>query len=202
MSYRRSLPLERWLGPRREVIDTLATGHAAVGGLKGPGRPLDVSKPLAHAYVIVALAQFQGFIRDLHDLAVEEVVSGSGATAAYVPLLIEGVRAGRAIDRANPTHRNIKDDFARLGLSPLDISAYNRRWESPGDAREMHRLIALRNAVGHGHETVLQQLLAGGQVRDTVGWVRDRLPVLNRYARALDRLLWDHVEGIFGKEPW
>lgn len=197
-----SEPLKRWRGPRREVIDILAAGHAKVGELTGPGRPLDVSKPLAHAYVIVAVSQFQGFIRDLHDLAVERLVAASGTAVAYVPLLTDAIVSGRTLDRGNPTHRNVKSDFARIGLSPFDMAAHNSRWATPGDAPEFDRFIALRNVLGHSNETELRTLLASGDVQDTVSWARGRLPVLNRYARALDHMVWDHLKSTTGKGPW
>lgn len=202
MAYAQSEPLKRWLGGRRVVIDVLATGHAKVGELTGPGRPLDVSKPLAHAYVIVTVSQFQGFTRDLHDLAVERLVSASGTSGTYAPLLTEAIVSGRNIDRGNPTHRNIRADFARIGLSPLNLTAYNQRWSTPGDVPEFDRLIALRNAVGHSNETEMRSLFASGEVQDTVSWARRRLPVLNRYARALDHVVWDHMKATTGEEPW
>lgn len=202
MPYTQSEPLKRWLGPRREVIDVLATGHAKVGELTGPGRPLDVSKPLAHAYVVVAVGQFQGFVRDLHDLAVERLVSASGASPSYVPLLTDAIVSGRSIDRGNPTHRNIKSDFGRIGLSPFAMATRNGRWATPGDVPEFDSIIALRNALGHSNETELRTLLAGGSVQDTISWARARLPVLNRYARALDRMVWDHLKATTGKGPW
>lgn len=202
MAYRQSEPLKRWLGPRREVIDVLATGHAAVGELSGPGRPLDLSKPLAHAYVIVVLSQFQGFVRDLHDLTVERLVSASGAAARYAPLLTDAIVSGRAIDRGNATLKNVKDDFARIGLSPFNMSTHNFRWATPGDVPEFDHLIALRNALGHSNETNLRRLLTRPDVRDTVTWARDRLPVLNRFSRALDHMVWHHLSATTGRRPW
>lgn len=203
VSYRRSEPLNRWLGPRAEAIGTLASGHAKVGEVSGRGRPLDTSKPIAHAYVIVMLSQFQGFVRDLHDLAVEHLVTASGASPAFVPILSEGLTIGRGIDRGNATNSTVKSDFGRLGLSPFDMSAYNARWANPGtDSRTFDLLLQLRNALGHGNEANLNLLLAAGTVKDTVTWARDRLPVLNRYARALDHMVWDHLVTTTGTEPW
>lgn len=202
MPYSRSEPLKRWLVPRRETIDALAKGHAAVGALTGPGRPLDASKPLAHAYVIVVVGQFQGFIRDLHDLAVERLVSASGATTVYAPLLTDAIARGRAIDRGNATLRNVKDDFGRIGIRPFNLASYNLRWTSPGDAEEFDRLLALRNVLGHSNERGLAHLLADGQVLDTVSWARSRIPVLNRFGKALDRMVWDHLKASTGKGPW
>lgn len=169
--------------------------------MAGPGRPKDASKPLAHAYVIGMLSEFQGFVRDLHDLAVERVVSASGAASSFAPILIDGMTAGRGIDRGNATTPTVKADFARIGLSPLNLSVHNSRWSS-GDATEFDLLVRLRNALGHANEAELRALLASGSVKDTVSWARARLPLLNRYVTALDKLVWDHLVKATGKEPW
>lgn len=147
------------------------------------------------------LSEFQGFVRDLHDLAVERLVAASNASGAYVPVLVDGMTSGRGVDRGNATHSTVKNDFGRLGLSPFDIGLHNARW-SNGDSAEFSHLIRLRNVLGHGNESELRRLLTGGEVKDTVSWARGRLPVLNRYARALDHLVWDHLKRVTGRNPW
>ena len=205
MPYRRSAPLNRWRDDRAKTIATIAAGHASVGGVTSRlGRPLDVSKPLAHGYIIVMLREFQGFVRDLHDLAAERLVAASGAGPNYEPLLIEGLTKDRAIDRGNATEKSIKQDYARLGVGPLDVSLYNTRWTKPGgtDAGTFHALIEIRNALGHGNETQLDRLIRSGRARDSVSWARSRLPVLNRYASALDHIVWDYLAKTTGRDPW
>ena len=202
MPYVTSEPVRRWLGPRREAIDNVAAGHAKVGDLTGPGRPLDASKPLAHAYALVIVSQFQGFIRDMHDLAVERLLSASGATANFLPILTEGIVNARSIDRGNPTHRNVTSDFASIGLSPFNMAVRNARWATPGDAEQFNRLMGLRNALAHGNDDDLRSLLLRGGVQDTVSWARGQLPVLNRYARVSDHMVWDHLRATTGRTPW
>lgn len=110
---------------------------------------------------------------------------------------------GRAIDRGNATNGNVKNDFGRIGITPFDMNAYNDRWSNAGNDGEMFgALLRLRNALGHGNEAELRTLIASGTVKDTVSWARGRLPVLNRYARALDRMVWDHLIRTTGSEPW
>jgi hypothetical protein len=48
----------------------------------------------------------------------------------------------------------------------------------------------------------LERLVTKGRVRDTVSWARAQLPVLRRYARALDLMVWDHLKKTTGTEPW
>lgn len=150
------------------------------------------------------LREFQGFARDLHDLATERLVDASDAGAAYRPLLIEGLTRGRAIDRGNATQDAIKKDFGRLGIPAINISAYNSRWLQPGgtDSKTFNALVELRNALGHGNETQRRLLIGSGAVKDSVSWARNKLPVLNRYARALDHIVWDYLTKTTGSEPW
>ncbi len=200
MAYSRSEPLQRWLGPRAEVLGVVTRAHAEAGELTGPGRPLDVSKPLAHAFVVTAVAEFQGFTRDLHDLTAERLINGAGIPSHLVPLITEGLTRGRQIDRGNADLRAIKSDFARLGLSPMDLARHNSSWASR-DSSELPLLFSLRNAVAHGNQRELRDLRAAGTL-DTVTWVRGRLPVLNRMARSMDHLVWDHLHGTLGTDPW
>lgn len=201
MAYKQSEARRRWAGDRLDRINILATAHASVGGVTGPGRPREASKPLAHAYIIGMLSEFQGFVRDLHDLAVERIVSASGAAASFTPILADGMTAGRGIDRGNATTRTVKADFARIGLSPLDLGVRNSRWAN-GDSVKFEKLVQLRNALGHSNAAELRTLLASGAVRDTVTWARSRIPLLNRYVKTLDMLVWDHLVRSTGKEPW
>lgn len=204
MSYRKSAPLERWFGERRRTIAVLAQGHAAVGGLGRPGPPLAISRPLAHAYIIVMLREFQAFARDLHDISVECLVTASGAARFLHPMLTEGLIGGRALDRGNATQAAIKNDFKRIGLVPINIGVHNKRWSGPdgGDKAIFDVLVELRNALGHGNEVALDLLISTGRANDTLTWARDKRPVLNRYARALDRIVWDHLVKTIGSEPW
>jgi len=109
--------------------------------------------------------------------------------------------AGRGIDRGNATLQTIKGDFGRVGLTPLSLGSYNSRWSTPGDVTEFDRLVKLRNVLAHGNAAELRALRASG-IEDTVTWARRRLAVLNRVARALDHLVWDHLVVTTGGNPW
>lgn len=187
-------------GPRAAALQVLEEAHAHTGNVSGRGRGLDISKPLAHAYVIGVVSEFQGFTRDLHDLMVQRLVSASGADPGLVPILTEGLTAGRGIDRGNADLRTIKADFARVGMTPLDLSTYNPRWGA-GDSAEFPHVFRLRNVLAHGNERRLRALRGEG-VQDTVTWARRRLPVLNRVGKSLDHLVWDYLQRIIGGNPW
>lgn len=207
MAYRRSMPLVRWLSDRRRAIETLATAHANMAEVEGPGRPLEIGRPIAHAYILRVVAEFQGFARDLHDLSAEKVGELSGASREYRPMLTTAATEGRYMDRGNADLRSLKQDFQRLGISGLGerIGARNGYWKRAGnrrgDSASYQDLIELRNCLAHGNSTQLEALRERG-VPDTVTWARQRLPGLDRTARALDRLVWDHLRTSFKVDPW
>ena len=178
----------------------LATAHATIGAVTGLGRPRDLSKPLAHAYITGMVGEFQGFARDLNNLTVQRLIDASAADPRFVSVLTEGLTRGRALDRNNSDLRTIKADFGRLGLSPLDLGVHDARWSS-NDSNELPLVFNLRNALAHGNEAELRTLRSS-QVQDTVAWARRRLPVLNRVAKSLDHLVWDHLHTMIGTDPW
>lgn len=206
--YSKSFPLERWLGPRRESISTLAEAHAQFGNAGGgPGRPLEIGRPVAHAYLLRAVAEFQAFIRDLHDLGAERLVALSNAAVVSRAMLIAAATEGRMIDRGNADMRSIQQDFRRIGVMNVsgEIAKRNTRWETAGNHRGdrayYQDLIELRNALAHGNQRQLDNLRARG-IFDRVSWARARLPGLDRTARALDQTVWDHLRSSFGRNPW
>jgi hypothetical protein len=206
VAYTQSIPLRGWMDPRRDAINTLAMAHAAMGEVDGPGRPREFGRPVAHAYVLRVVAEFQAFVRDLHDLAAERMISLAEPKAQFRPLLIAAATEGRLIDRGNADVRSVEQDFRRLGIGGLTgrLQASGGRWapSSGGGDRAMYQnLIELRNALAHGNQGQLDRLRARG-VADTVTWTRGRLPALNRTARALDRVVWDHLRGTFRRDPW
>jgi hypothetical protein len=178
-----------------------------MGEVDGPGRPLELGRPVGHAYILRVVAEFQAFVRDLHNLAAESIVGLSNPDPPYRALLVRAVTEGRLIDRGNADARTIEGDFRRLGISGfrLRLRSLNTKWDPPSgqrsDQTSYQSLIELRNALAHGNQGQLDRLRARN-VADTITWTRLRLPALNRTAQALDRLVWDHVMSTFGQEPW
>ncbi len=185
MPYSPSPPLCRWHGDRRAAIATVRQAHAATGR----------GRPLAHAYVLRVVSEYQGFVRDLHDFTGDRLVALSGADPRTARALRAAVSLGRAIDRGNATWRSIGDDFERLGIATGPAHG------DAADRRRYAELIALRNALAHANDRQLARLRAAG-ARDTVTWARSRLPALNRQARALDRLAWSCLAEYDLGEPW
>lgn len=178
-----------------------------MGEVGGPGRPLEIGRPVAHAYVLRVVAEFQAFARDLHGLAAEKLVDLSSPQPQFRALLLTAATESRLIDRGNADLPSLQRDFRRLGLDGVNgrIGARNPSWADQssrrGDRALYGELIELRNALAHGNQGQLDTLRARG-IADTVTWARARLAGLNRTARALDHIVWDHLESTFGTKPW
>jgi hypothetical protein len=126
-------------------------------GGSGPGRRWRTEQ-LNWALVLRLAAEFQGFARDLHDLAVDEFVAVS---ARGDPALTGVLRAlatrGRALDRGNAHPSALGDDYGRLGLTFWDaLRTADHRARSWQD--DLSALIRARNAIAHADEGALIKL--------------------------------------------
>ncbi len=185
-------------------MSVLAAAHRHVGCVAGPGRPHQIGRRLAHAYVLQLAADFQSFARRLHGLAAQNLVRLSGVDIRYRPELVLAATRGRALDRGNADLRALEQDFLRLGVSQLSskLGVVNRRWGGQlGDRVEFDNLIRLRNALAHGDEEQVVALRREG-VLDTRSWATARRPGMLRLSRALDRVVWENLQQTFQKEPW
>jgi hypothetical protein len=168
---------------------------------------LDLGEPVAHAYVLLVAAQFQGFVRDLHDLGALALVAAAGAPPHVASLLTGAIVEGRALDKGNATVPAIQNDFRRLGLHGMNgaIGRIQPRWAggsgAQGDRAAFEELLNLRNCLAHGNERELAALRRRS-VLDTVSWTRAKVPVRNRTAKAMDRVVWDHFRQATDVEPW
>jgi len=115
---------------------------------------------------------------------------------------------GRAIDHGNASLTGMTDDFRRIGLHGLKgkLEMANPRWKPAigrGDQAAYDDLMQLRSALAHGNERQLDRLRTQPvPVLDTLGWTRARLTGLNRTARTLDKLVWDHLSATLQTKPW
>jgi len=206
MSYSPSVALRTWRRSRRQSIDRLAQAHADMGEVEGPGRPLEIGRPLAHAYIMRLLAEFQAFVRDLYDLAAEHLVNVADPPEGLVAVLTGAITRGRSIDSGNATITSLRTDFGRLGIRDLEgkLAQRDHRWDVQGggaDPSRYNALVTVRNALAHGNQRQVDEQRRQGHP-DTVTWGRNQLPVLNRAAAALDRILSVNLLSQTGVEPW
>jgi hypothetical protein len=107
---------------------------------------------LNEALVLRVVTEFQGFVRDLFDLATIKMVRASGCVHRYQAQLISAATRDRLIDRGNPHLEAIKRDADRLGIAQLGfrLGAENPRHAT--DAAVLKDLVELRNALAHDDE--------------------------------------------------
>ena len=152
--------------------------------------------------VLALAAEFQGFVRDLHNERVEEFVhrtSFLGPNHALVlrPLLA----ANRRIDKGNPDAGTLGEDFGRFG-SVWWTALNNRDGRTASRQAHLDRLIKARNGIAHADEQKLTDLAQEGYpiILRTVRTWHDAMKGL---AGTVDRELCDQVIRVFGgHKPW
>src|SRR5262245_46449164 len=99
-------------------------------------------------YAMLLSAHFQGFCRDLYTEAAQIIVSKVRPSLRL--LIFEQFTAHRNLERGNPTHDHLKEDFKRFGFT-LDLPV------DPANAPRLLHLSALnkwRNIAAHQGTTV------------------------------------------------
>ncbi len=112
------------------------------------------------ALVLRLAAEFQGFARDLHDLACDTFASWTAATRPVIESVVRTrLREARSLDRGNAHPGSLGSDFGRFGLDLWSTLAA-RDPSSTVHNRSLDRLNAARNAVAHDDEAALAVLRA------------------------------------------
>lgn len=204
LAYSRSAALQDWFGHRREELRAIEEAHQQVAQTTpGAGHPLRRGgDQIAQAFIVRMYAEFQGFVRALHDVAILAFVRGSQVPVQHRPPVINAANDGRRLDQGNAGLDAIKKDFRRIGVSDLgtQLAALNLRHAD--DKGRYEQLTDLRNALAHGNSDQLRGLVAAGN-KPTLTWGRRTLPSLNRMASAIDRAVWNHVRTAFPAiDPW
>ncbi len=154
------------------------------------------------ALVLRIVTEFQGFVRDLLDLAADALVRGSGSAPEHEARLTSAMSSDRWIDRGNPHFDAMRKDADRLGIAHFGAQLLARNPRHDRDARLLRDVVELRNALAHDDRGKLLDLSQRG-ARPTIGYVTAAHACLDRYARALDRVVWDHLSGLFpATDPW
>ena len=182
--------LEAWRSSRLPRLDRLLAAHPnSAGSSTDPA----VSDEWSQALVLRLASEFQGFCRDLHDDAVQAIVTA--VTPPVSPLrvmLLEGLTVGRGLDRFSADPRTIKDDFRRLGLD-LWVLVGTGRAESTSVWREGLRLLhRARSGVVHDDAEAIEAVRGEGWPiqLDTVWRWRN---LLDEMATAMDHGLGEDI---------
>lgn len=188
-----SRALTEWRGRRSGELDELLAAHAAVGGTRRGRRY--ATQQLNRAYALAIAAQFQGFCRDLHSEAVDEIVAVTNPAQVALQLRVL-LTSGRKLDHGNANPSALGSDFGLLGMRLWpQLRARDGRTEVR-QAR-LEELNEWRNAIAHED---FSQLPSGAALRlATVAGFRKACMGL---AVTLDREVAAHAAGIVGRPPW
>lgn len=194
-----SKALSSWRSDRAHRLDELLLAHRLVGG-PVRGRRWRTAA-LNEALVLRLAAEFQGFARDLHDLACDQFASWATAVSPAVESVIRNrLREGRDLDRGNAAG-SIGKDFGRFGFDVWPALA-SRDPASARHNRSLERLNTARNALAHDDAAALAALRKQGfplVLRTYHRWRRD----LNALAGNLDVEVAHRLGRLLGQpDPW
>lgn len=190
--------LTDWSGVRVPRLNELYDAHASVEGT-GPGRRWRTTQ-LNRMLVMALAAEFQGFVRDLHDEGTEILLDRIGTVTGeerakalsrtIKPLLL----AGRRIDKGNPDPSAIGEDFGRFGLNWWTaMTEHDER--TPGRQAHLRLLIVARNGIAHADDTKLDILREQGYpitLRTVRRWQRS----IGALATTMDGTLRQHLQSM------
>lgn len=147
-------------------------------------------------------AEFQGFARDLHTIAVDtfsEWVAGGNPSVRNA--VSAALTLNRQLDQRNAQPSSLGSDFGRLGVNfwPA-LSARDSR--TPTRQTNLERLNDARNAMIHSRPAELQALERAGYPI-TLPTIRRWRRGLGALATTMDDELSEHLANLFGRpRPW
>jgi hypothetical protein len=189
-----------WCGQRQDRIDQLLQAHRTLGG-SGPGRRWRTEQ-VNWALTLRLAGEFQGFARDLHDLAIDHFVGVvAQANSPLESVLRARMTLNRQLNRGNAHPGSLGADFALLGMTLWGaLETANPRaaiWN-----RELTALNEARNAIAHAEEGRLVALRADGYPI-TLGTIRRWRRSLDGLTETMDDVTSDYLDRLLGTgRPW
>lgn len=171
--------------PRLHQFDLQCAASAAAA----PPNP-DLIDENLRGYVVLLSAHFQGFCRDLYTEAATVITS---RVRPRLRLLVQDqFTAHRKLDRGNPNHQHLKDDFERFGFK-LDLAA------DPANGPRLTDLSALnkwRNVAAH------QGAAPPAGIPLNLPSLRAWRTSCDGLAISLDAVVYNQLRKILRRTPW
>lgn len=197
-----SAALIEWQTTRANRIDDLLEAHVQVGGV-GAGRRWRTEQ-LNWALILRVAAEFQGYCRDLHDLAADEVAVAAGQLNGPLQLVVRGMLTeGRRLSSGNAGPGHLGSDFGRFGLSLWP--ELNARWPSRavGWNRQLEALNDARNAIAHADHAKIVELESRGYRLAQLRTIKRFRSSVNGLASGMDEVLGSYLYRLLGGPgPW
>lgn len=193
-----STALTQWRSSGLARLAELEEVHANLTGT-GRGRRWGTTQ-LNRSLFLALVAQFQSYCRDLHDEAVGVYLQQANMLQRdnLEVLLVQGRRLGTH----NPRRSTLGHDFARLGL-PLIDSLKATSTATERQLAALDRVVDYRNAIGHGDETRIAEVEAGGEIKATKRSYQEHRRALDALAGTMDDVVADQLARSLGiQRPW
>jgi hypothetical protein len=193
-----SSALREWRGTSGEVLDEIELVHRRVEGTGVGGRIL--TRQVNYAYATLIAAHFQGYCRAVHTEAARALavtVLDSALASVFAGLLTEK----RAVDRGNPTPRNLGRDFDRFGFGFWShIEAADRRNRKRKE--KLSQLCEWRNGITHAD--VSRKRAAGQLVPSEIDLsaCRDWRRSIGALATSIDMVVFAQSQKLGCAKPW
>jgi hypothetical protein len=193
-----SAALVEWQTNRAAHLDELIHAHRLVE-VRGPGRRWR-TESINAALMLRLAAEFQGFSRELHDLACDRFAAWSAPTnAALQDVIRNRLREARAIDKGNAQPSALAKDFGRFGFRVWPTLELRTSRAGTFNA-SLDRLNTARNGIAHAQDEKLAQLRDEGYPI-TLPTFRKWRGHLAGLAAILDLEVSTQLGALFGQSP-
>ena len=195
-----SAALAEWQSNRDSRIHELYAAHSLVGG-SNRGRRY-ATEQLNWSITLRLAGEFQGFVRDLHDEAVDVFLARCHhPTRAFESNLRILLSSNRQLSNRNATSSTLQQDFGRFGFLILDDIKSGYRY-GPTWLKRLEELNMARNGVAHDDQAKMAAA-AGGGGRLGLRRVREWHSAVRGLAQAFDRVTAENLAKVMGgEEPW